>query len=151
MERWLRLEGMLGATVLLCVALLGALAGSLTAPTSSNTSSQPSGPVSQTKTVNGYTITLKVTPATFGTNTFIVIVKNAQGQPETGAAVSINTTMLDMDMGTETTQLQADPTQAGVYSQQADLTMAGHWEVGVRVLPANSNTFVKATFDFSAS
>jgi putative copper export protein/methionine-rich copper-binding protein CopC len=151
MERWLRLEGMLGAIVLLCVALLGAFAGSLTAPTSSNTSSQPSGPVSQTKTVNGYTITLKVTPATFGTNTFIVIVKNAQGQPETGAAVSINTTMLDMDMGTETTQLQADPKQAGTYSQQADLTMAGHWEVGVRVLPANSNTFVKATFDFSAS
>jgi copper transport protein len=151
MENWLRLEGMLGAMILLCVGLLAAFAGSLTAPTSANKPSQPSGPVSQTKTVDGYTITLKVTPATFGTNTFIVIVKNAQGQPETGAAVSINTTMLDMDMGTETTQLQADPTQPGVYSRQADLTMAGRWEVRVRVLPAHSNTFVKTTFDFSAS
>jgi hypothetical protein len=151
MERWLRLEGTLGAFILLCVALLAAFAGSLTASTSSNKSSQPSSPVSQTKMVDGYTITLKITPATFGTNTFIVIVKNAQGQPETGAAVSINTSMLDMDMGTETTKLQADPKQPGVYSQQADLTMAGRWEVGVRILPANSNTFVKATFDFSAS
>ncbi len=151
MERWLRLEGMLGAMILLCVGLLAAFAGSLTAPTSANKPSQPSGPVTQTKTVDGYTITLKVTPATFGTNTFIVIVKNAQGQPETGAAVSITTNMLDMDMGTETTHLQADPAQPGVYSQQADLTMAGRWEVSVRILPANSNTFVKTAFDFSAS
>jgi hypothetical protein len=80
-----------------------------------------------------------------------VIVKNAQGQPETGAGVTITTTMLDMNMGAETTQLQADPKQPGVYSQQADLTMAGHWDVDVRILPATSNSFVKATFDFSVS
>lgn len=151
LERWLRLEGMLGAVVLLCVALLAAFAGSLTTSTSATAASQPTGPVVQTQTVGGETITLKVTPATFGTNTFVVIVKNAQGQPETGAGVEITTNMLDMDMGTETTQLQADPKQPGVYSQQADLTMGGHWEVDVRVLPANSDNFIKATFDFSAS
>jgi putative copper export protein/methionine-rich copper-binding protein CopC len=151
LEQWLRLEGILGAAVLLCVALLAAFAGSLTASTSPTVSPQPSGPVTQTQTVEGYTITLKVTPATFGTNTFVVIVKNAQGQPETGAGVTITTNMLDMNMGAETTQLQADPKQPGVYSQQADFTMAGHWEVGVRILPANSNSFVKATFDFSVS
>jgi len=152
LEQWLRLEGMLGAVVLLCVALLAAFAGSLTASTSATTSFQPSGPVTQTqRTAEGYTITLHVTPATFGTNTFVVTVKNAQGQPETGAGVEVTATMLDMDMGSETTQLQADPKQAGVYSQQADLPMAGHWEVDVRILPANSNTFVKATFDFSVS
>jgi putative copper export protein/methionine-rich copper-binding protein CopC len=152
LEQWLRLEGMLGAIVLLCVALLASFAGSLTAPTPSTASPQPTGLVTQTQTTpEGYTITLKVTPATFGTNTFVVIVKNAQGQPETGAGVSITTNMLDMNMGIETTQLQADLKQPGVYSQQADLTMAGRWEVGVRILPANSNNFVKAVFDFSAS
>jgi hypothetical protein len=106
LEHWLRLEATVGAIILLCVALLAAFAGSLTTPTSSNTSSQPSGPVTQTQTVNGYTITLKVTPAT---------------------------------------------KQAGVYSQQADLTMAGHWEVSVRILPANANNFIDAIFHFSAS
>jgi copper transport protein len=149
LEHWLRLEAMLGAIVLLCVALLAAFAGSLTVPTPPP--SQPTGLVTQTKTVDGHTITLKVAPATFGTNTFTVIVKNAQGQPEKGAAVLISTTMLDMDMGTETTQLQADPNQSGVYSKQADLNMAGHWQVSVRIIPADPNANpVTTSFDFSA-
>ena len=152
LEQWLRLGGVLGAVVLLCTALLAPFAGSLIALTSSTTSSQPIGPATQTqRTAGGYTITLHVTPATSGTNTFVVTVKNAQGQPETGAGVTITTTMLDMYMRAETTQLQADPKQPGVYSQQADLTMAGRWKVDVRILPATSNSFVKATFDFSAS
>jgi hypothetical protein len=93
-----------------------------------------------------------VKPAAFGTNSFTVLVKNGQGQPETGAAVLIGTTMLDMDMGTETTQLQADPNQPGVYSKQADLNMAGNWQVSVRIIPAASNAkSVTTTFDFSVS
>jgi hypothetical protein len=130
--------------------LLAAFAGSLT-PSAAPQSSQPTGPVAQTKVVSGYHVTLKVNPATFGTNTFQVVLEDAQGHKMNGAAVLIDTTMLDMDMGTQVAQLQADPKQPGSYSGQADLTMAGHWEVGVRFLPASSNTFVKAIFDFSAS
>ena len=152
LEQWLRVESMLGAMILLCVALLAAFAGSLSVSTAPTRSHQPTGPVTLTQTVDGgYTITLKVTPATFGTNTFTVLVKNAQGQPETGAGVSITTDMLDMNMGTDTTQLQANTQQPGVYSGQTDLTMAGNWEVDVRILPATSDTFVKAAFQFSAA
>ncbi len=152
LEYWLRLEGTLGACILLCVALLGAFAGSLTPATNvASASAQPTGPVTETKVVDGYSITLHIAPATFGTNTFLVMVKNTQGHAETGAAVLIDTTMLNMDMGTDEIQLQPDPKQPGTYSVQGDLTMAGHWQIGVRVLPAMSNAFVKAIFDFSAA
>lgn len=152
LEYWLRLEGTLGAGILLCVALLSAFAGSLTPATNAaSTSAQPTGPVTETKVVDGYSITLHIDPATFGTNTFLVVVKDTQGHAETGAAVLIDTTMLDMDMGTDEIQLHPESKQPGTYSVQGDLTMAGHWQIGVRVLPATSNTFVKATFDFSAA
>lgn len=152
LERWLRLEGILGASLLLCVALLATFAGSLSNSTTVPTMlAQRVGPVIRTETTNDYTIILKITPATFGTNMFFVSIKNAQGRPVTGAAVLIDTTMLDMDMGTEATQLHANPKQPGMYTQHADLTMAGHWEIGVRILPADSNNFIKVLFHFSVS
>ncbi|HLY30441.1 MAG TPA: copper resistance protein CopC, partial [Ktedonobacterales bacterium] len=99
-EDWLRREAVLGVGVLVCVALLGAFAGSLyslpLAPTGHST-----GAFVQTKTAGAYHVTLKVTPDTFGTNTFTVTVKDAQGKPVSGAAVLIQTQMLDMDMGVQ--------------------------------------------------
>ena len=153
LEYWLRLEGALGVCILLCVALLSAYAGSLAPSTDAAGSPQSTGPVPvvQTKDVADYAITLHVTPATFGTNTFLVVVKDKQGHAITGAAVLVDTTMLDMDMGTDEIQLHADSQQPGTYSIQGDLTMAGHWQIGVRVLPARSNTFVKVNFTFLTS
>jgi copper transport protein len=150
---WLQREALLGVGVLLCVALLGAFAGTLApapAGTPSNTAA-PSGPFTQTQTASGYVVTLTVAPATFGTNTFTVKVRDAQGHPVEGAAVQIETTMLDMDMGVQTVQLQPQGARApGTYTAQSDLTMAGHWQVTVKLLPPASSQSVSMQFELSA-
>lgn len=157
LEDWLRREAMIGGVVLLCVALLAAFAGSLTvaAPagasnaSSAATSSSSSGPYTQTQSAGGYSLTLKVTPDTFGTNTFIVTVRDTQNQPVDDASVLIQTTMLDMDMGTQSLQLKpVGAASPGAYSGQSDLTMAGHWQVIVKVLPPSSKQFVQSSFKF---
>jgi hypothetical protein len=148
LEDWLQREAALGIAILACVALLAAFAGSLAPPPPPAAAHQPY--VSAPQTSGGYTATLRVDPDAFGTNTFTVTVHDASGAPVTGAGVTIATQMLDMDMGIQTTQLQPAG-QPGVYSGQADLTMAGHWAIIVRVLPANSQQAAKFDFRFSAS
>ena len=162
MTDWLQMEALIGVAILLCVALLNAFAGTLAAPTTAaNTStststnaagqgSQSHGSFLQTQHGSGYTLSLEVTPDSFGTNTFTVKVQDAQQRPVKGAAILIETQMLDMDMGTDTTQLQAVAATPGSYSGQSDLTMAGHWRVVVRLLPPNKNTFILYRFTFSA-
>jgi putative copper export protein len=154
LANWLQIEALIGAAVLLCVALLAAFAGTL-APTSaaSGTPGQAApaaSPFTQTQHAHGYALTLRVAPASFGTNTFTVTLEDARGQPLPGAAVLVETTMLDMDMGTQTTQLSAVPTAPGTYQGQSDLTMAGRWAVTIRVLPPKEKTFVQYRFTFSA-
>ncbi len=104
----------------------------------------------QTQQRSGYILSLEVTPDSFGTNTFTVKVQDAQQRPVKGAAILIETQMLDMDMGTQTAQLQPTVSSPGSYSGQSDLTMAGHWRVVVRLLPPNQNTFLLYDFTFSA-
>jgi methionine-rich copper-binding protein CopC/uncharacterized membrane protein len=151
LEDWLRREAVLGAAILLCVALLGVFAGSL-APASA----APSAPApvahafNQTQTVGGLTGTLVIAPATFGSNTFTVTLLDAKGQPLTGAGVELLIQSLDMDMGVQTTQLQPGASP-GVYSGTADLTMAGHWDIGIRVLPANTQQFTKLDYQLTAT
>jgi copper transport protein len=158
LEDWLRREAVLGVGILLCVALLAAFAGSLTPTTpagaTSPTSTGASGGafISQPQTVDGLSVILKVTPDTFGTNTFTVTLRDAHGQPVDGASVLIETEMLDMDMGIQTAQLQPiGPSAPGSYSGQSDLDMAGHWRITVKVLPPHAAQFTVATFTFSAT
>ncbi len=151
LEEWLQREALLGVGVLICVALLGAFAGSLyslpLAPTAKST-----GAFVQTETASGYHVTLKVTPDIFGANTFTVTVTDSQGKPVSGAAVLIQTSDLDMDMGVQTAQLKEVGASApGAYSAQADLTMAGHWQITVKVLPPNSQQFVITTYKLTAT
>ncbi|HEX6776771.1 MAG TPA: copper resistance protein CopC [Ktedonobacterales bacterium] len=151
LEGWLRREALLGCAVLLCVALLAAFAGSLYAPPPAATSS-PTGAFVQTQHVSGYTMTLKVTPARFGTNTFTATILDAKGQPVKNAEVLIQVTMVEMDMGVENEQLKPDTSlPAGSYSGQADLTMGGHWNILLKVLPPNAPQFVTATFTVAVS
>jgi putative copper export protein/methionine-rich copper-binding protein CopC len=154
LEDWLRREAALGVCILIAVALLAAFAGSLTPSlaASGGSSSASSGApyVSAPQTAGGLTATLRVSPDAFGTNTFTVTLRDARGQPVSGAGVIIADEMLDMDMGVQTAQLKPT-TEAGVYSGQADLTMAGHWQVTVQVLPPNSQQLQKFVFRFSAS
>jgi copper transport protein len=149
---WLRREAFLGGVVLLCVALLGIFAGSLSpaAPTAGAATS--GGLVVQTRQAGPYKVTLKVTPASFGSNTFTVSLKDAQGKPVDGAAVTITTIMLDMDMGPGSLQLQPQAALGpGVYTGDTDLTMAGHWQINVKIVPPGTTTPIVAPFKFSAS
>jgi putative copper export protein len=151
---WLRREALLGGAVLLCVTLLAVFAGSLSPapPAASSTSPGTSSSfVSQPQKTGAYTARLTVSPDTFGKNTFTVALTDAQGKPVTGAAVTITLTSLDMDMGVANTQLQATANTPGSYSGQTDITMAGHWQVVVKVTPPSSSTPVTATFTFSAT
>ncbi len=154
---WVRQEALLGVAVLLCASLLGGLAGTLTpsaagsgtsAPTMTATSSTP---VNLTQTQDGLKVTFKVTPDTFGPNSFgVVLVDAATGQPIDGASVHLISTMLDMDMGTQTLDLKGQG--GGFYLGQGDLTMGGHWQMVVQVrVPSDPTTIHKFTFQFSAS
>jgi copper transport protein len=153
LEGWLRREALLGCAVLLCVALLAAFAGSLSAPPPASAAPGTStGAFVQTQHVSGYTLTLKVTPAKFGTNTFTATILDAQGQPVTNAEVLIQVTMVEMDMGVENTQLKPDTSlPAGSYTGQADLTMGGHWNILLKVLPSGAQQFVTTTFTVAVS
>ncbi|HLW03595.1 MAG TPA: CopD family protein [Ktedonobacterales bacterium] len=144
MESWLRREALLGCAVLLCVALLAAFAGSLaTTPAGAAAPSGSSGAYLKTQVVGGYAITLQVTPAKFGTNTFTVTVLNAQKQPITNAEVLLQTTMVEMNMGVSYAQLlPSSSLPPGTYTGQSDLTMGGHWNILVKILPPKVSQFL---------
>ena len=149
MQDWLRREAIVGVGVLLCVALLALFAGTLTPTQAAPVAS--SGAFKQTQTVNGYPVTLQVNPAKFGQNTFTVTVADAHGAPATGASALLLTDDLDMDMGTQSLQLQpAGSAQPGVNSGQGQLTMAGNWRVTVKVLPPGSKTFLSTQYKLVA-
>jgi putative copper export protein/methionine-rich copper-binding protein CopC len=149
LEDWLRREAMIGLGVLLCAALLGAFAGSLaTAPTPIAGASSGAFIDTVNTTPNGdYAVTLKVAPAKFGTNSFLATVKDKSGKSVEGASVLLQTTMLDMEMGTQSLQLQpVGADSPGTYGGQADLDMGGNWSFAVKVLPAGGKDFETATF-----
>lgn len=152
---WIQYEAMLGVVALLCVALLSGLAGSLVStspgtngPTLTATTKTP---VNITQTADHLRVTFKVTPDTFGTNTFGVLVVDAStGQPIDGGSVHLAFIMLDMDMGTVTSDLKG--VGKGFYLSQGDLIMNGHWQVQVQVrVPQDPTTIHQFTFDFAVS
>ncbi len=152
MSGWLQLEAFGGVALLLGMALLGAFGGTLTTGTAAPTSSQrkqTAGLFPQTQQASGYRVTLQVSPDTFGINTFTVKVQDDQQHAVTGAAVLIETTDLDMAMGTQTAHLQPIATTPGSYAGPSDLTMLGNWQVMVRLLLPNQNASLRATFTFS--
>ena len=81
---------------------------------------------------NKFTVKLNINPNRFGTNLFTVsVVDNSTGQATTNIGVSLFTTMLDMDMGTDTVNLQPDG--KGHFSAPGDLAMGGNWEIRVQI------------------
>jgi uncharacterized membrane protein len=152
---WLRREALLAGALLLTVVLLGIFAVSLlpnlTATSPGSGSGQTSSPFTGTKTVETYDVTLHVTPGVFGTNTFTVTLKDADGKPVTGAGVLILTNSLDMDMGTQSLHLkEVGSTAPGSYSGQTQLTMAGHWQITVQA-QVRSGVKLTVNFDLTAT
>lgn len=75
-------------------------------------------------------VQLTVTPNQLGSNLFTVGVQDASSkQPVSHLQVQLFTTMLDMNMGTDTLPLQEQ--NNGTYSAQGELSMGGHWEINI--------------------
>ncbi len=131
----LRWEPVLGVAVLVCVGLMNAFAGTLS-PTAA--AQQPTtGKVTTFHTTvktsdNKFTLTLTVNPNTAGPNLFTVnVIDNRTGRPSTKVGVSLYTSHLDMDMGTDTVNLRPDG--KGHFSATGDLVMGGHWQIRIRL------------------
>ena len=131
----LRWEPLLGVAVLICTGLLNVFASTLLPATPPQAQSPSPVVKAFTKTLktsdNKFTVTLSVSPNHFGLNTFTVSVLDSNGQPDTNVGVSLYTTMLDMDMGTETVNLQPD--SKGHFSATGELSMEGNWEIRIQI------------------
>jgi copper transport protein len=156
LTRTLTWEPVLGVVVLFCTGLLTVFAGTLQPATltspSSVYSSQPTAHQALNQTITTtdqlYQIKVQITPDRIGPNTFTATVMNRQGKiiPNTQVGVSFYTTMLDMDMGTQSVNLQ--PSGKDQFSAPGDLDMGGHWQVRVDVRSLDE-VLHHATFDFS--
>jgi copper transport protein len=149
---WLRVEAAIGLGVLLCAALLGPLAGSLTPPVATTASFGASGGAQTlTQKVDGLSVTLRVDPGKFGTNTFTVSVTNPDGSPASNGTVFLVSSMVEMDMGTNTINLTPSASP-GTYSGQGEIPMAGHWQLRTVIRTREDPTHLHTTtFTISAS
>ncbi len=146
----LRWEPLLGVGVLVCTGLMTVFAGTLQPPAPPPQSQQPVAPskpfTTTAKTIDGlFTVKLNVTPNSSGPNTFTVTVLDSKGTLDTGVGVSLSTTMLDMDMGTDTVKLQPDG--KGNFSSSGDLSMGGHWQIRIQIRTPD-NTLHEASVKF---
>jgi copper transport protein len=136
MTKILRWEPWLGVGVIICVGLMNIFAGTLTTPTT------PTTPQSTAKAFHGiakttdgkYSVTLNISPNRLGPNIFTVEVADTQTGKPLGAnevGVTIYATMLDMQMGTDSVNLQPDG--KGGFSATQDLVMNGKWAIEVQL------------------
>lgn len=106
----------------------------------------PTAPV-QVSQAGPYEVTLQVDPnpppIAQPAHLSFQIVKKATGQLVSNAQVTLSSSMLTMDMGTE--EIVAHPQSPGIYQAQAHFSMSGSWEVRIRIVapgaPATSTTF----------
>lgn len=126
-----------------CIAfMIGVLMVFLTACSGSGNPSSANSASSSFQTTTStsdkmFRIQFSVTPNHMGENTFIVKVVDANtGKSATSVQVRLSTTMLDMDMGTNTVDLQ--PNGPGSYRTQGELSMSGHWQMRILVRTADN-------------
>jgi protein SCO1/2 len=119
-------------------------------PSRAATSGQPAGAISQTQVVGGEIVALTATPGRFGTYTFTVELMDASGVPTQGAAVDLQLTMTDMQMGSLRVHLAPiTPTVPGAYQAQGVLSMKGQWQAVVQVVTPGATQPMQATFQFT--
>lgn len=102
-------------------------------------------PLNETKQVNGYDITLHISPNAVGANTFDIDIKDKNGQPVTNLAqLTITAYSLDMEMGRNTVRVpMVSPGKFEVQGMQ--LNMEGRWRITVHGLTSSLDDF---TLDF---
>ncbi|MHB8600035.1 MAG: copper resistance D family protein [Ktedonobacteraceae bacterium] len=130
----MRWEPLLGVAILLCVGLMSVFSGTLAGTTA--TGQQPTtGKTSVYNTTlqttdNKFTVKLNINPNRFGTNVFTVtVINNSTGKATPNVRVTLFTTNLDMDMGTDSVALQSNG--KGSLSASGELAMSGNWEIRI--------------------
>ena len=80
-------------------------------------------------TDKAFTVQVTISPNQLGNNIFTVKFLSPQQVSTQNMQVNLQTTMLDMAMGTDSVTLQAN--SDGTYSGQGTLTMRGTWQIQV--------------------
>lgn len=111
------------------------------------------GAFQRTQTLaGGMSVTLRVTPARIGANTFAVTVHDSAGDPVRAATMTLTLDMLDMDMGTQRITLAPSPgALADSYTGVGTLVMPGAWQATVRLETIPGAPAVQTVFRFTAS
>jgi putative copper export protein/nitrogen fixation protein FixH len=139
----LRVVAALTAGSLLCVALMDFFAPPVVFPainyaalvnsqvaSSGSSSAGASLQTLQTQQAGGLSATLQTLPAHVGmTNTVIVTLSDAQGQPVSNASITLHITMQTMDMGETSSMLEnrSNGVYIAVLQAGQTLSMAGPW------------------------
>jgi copper transport protein len=145
-------ETVLVAGAILAAAVLSSLAPPSKALASVTKASARVGPgaVSRTVDENGYKLALRVSPNRAAVpNSFQVQIQRG-GRPVRHADVSVEFTMLDMDMGQQAYGLTE--TAPGTYARTNTpaLVMVGHWGLTLRIAPPGQKPFDVLVVDKAA-
>jgi copper transport protein len=148
----LRWSTILGLAIVLCTATMSTFADSLIATSggAKNQNQAQSGPFSGTEKTsdNKFSVTLSVAPNRIGPNTFFVRITDSSGNQSNNVSVSLYISMIDMDMGTEKLEMQADG--KGNFSGSGTFSMEGRWLVRVQI-KASDGTLHEARFTLTAA
>lgn len=135
-------QAIIGAGVLLCLAFLTFYAPPIVYPEvnyNASTSQSSSAPTTQTRQVGDLSLSLLVTPARLNeSNTTILTIKDAAGQPVTDAQVTLTLNMVAMDMGTTQTVIKGSDsaTYVAVFDKQQTFSMSGVWTIDAKIARA---------------
>ncbi len=150
--RLLRLAVSTEAVLVIGAVLAAALLSSLAPPSKylgeegSALAKVGPGPVAATVQQGPYTLKVLVKPNKAAAPNDFALQITKDGQPVTGADVTITFEMLDMEMGNQ--EYQLSETAPGVYSHPAPaLVMVGHWGLSFNVTPKNGEPFSALVVD----
>lgn len=151
LRRLVGVEAMLVAGAVLAAAVLSSLAPPPPAFAKEGSALARVGPgaVARSVTRNGYTLRVLVHPnKAVADNAFALQVTHG-GKPVRGANVTLDFSMLDMQMPDQSYQLAE--TAPGVYTQRKPaLVMAGHWGLEFTVTPKGGSPFTALVVDRAA-
>jgi copper transport protein len=104
------------------------------------------GPVAATVKRNGYTLRVLVQPNKAVQSNSFALALTRDGAPVRGASITLDFSMLDMQMPDQTYQLKE--TAPGIYAQRKPaLVMVGHWGLGFTVTPQGGTPFTAFLVD----
>ena len=148
LRRTVRTEVFLVVCALFAAAVLSSLAPPAAALAKEGSALAHVGPGKVATTVhqNGYTMQVLVSPNKAVTDNSFALKLTKNGVPVTGADVTLQFDMLDMQMTNQ--EFQLTETAPGVYSHPAPaLVMVGHWGLQFNVTPKNGELFTAFIVD----